>query len=495
MIPKTKQLRKIFWFFLYLSLGLAMLGLLKESGAVSEDPHGLMQRMYERWTGDLPEIKSQRGIIRVLVTYSQTNFFVELGRQRGLEYELLHQYEEFLNKHKKKADLRITVVFLAVPFEELIPALRNGRGDIAASGLTITPERQAKAAFTKPYIRNVNEIVVTSKKLRGLSDLKELAGRRAHVVPGTSYIQHLKQLNKQLKKEGLSTIGIVQVDKTLATEDVLELVNSGVFELTVVDQHLAELWSRVLPDLVLHKDLVINSGGNIAWAVRKQNPELLASLNEFVSKHRQGTLLGNILIKRYYDNTKWIHNPLGQSDMVRFEKLSHLFKKYGQKYNFDWLKIAALAYQESGFDQKARSPAGAVGIMQILPSTAATPNVNIPDVQQLENNVHAGVKYLHFLRKRYFNDPGISAPARMDFTFAAYNAGPARVRSLRQQAGKFGVDPNEWFFNVEYVALRVVGRETVQYVDNINKYFIAFKSAEQVLTRKSRQVEKYKEEK
>jgi membrane-bound lytic murein transglycosylase MltF len=285
------------------------------------------------------------------------------------------------------------------------------------------------------------------------------------------------------------------VDKTLATEDVLELVNAGIFELTVVDQHLAELWAKVLPDLVLHKDLVINSGGNIAWAVRKENPELLASLNDFVSKHRQGTLLGNILLKRYYKNTKWIQNPLGQSDMEKFEKLSDLFKKYGQKYNFDWLKIAALAYQESGFDQKAKSPAGAVGIMQILPSTAATPNVNIPDVSKLENNVHAGVKYLSFLRQRYFSDPKISPPARMDFTFAAYNAGPARVRSLRQQARESGVDPNKWFFNVEYVALRVVGRETVRYVDNINKYYIAFKSAEQVLVRKSHQIEKYKQEK
>jgi len=472
-----------------------MLGLVKESGSVTEDQHGLMKRVSERWTGDLQEIKSQRGTIRVLVTYNQTNFFVELGRQRGMEYELLHQYEEFLNKHKKKSDLRISFVFVAVPFEELIPALLNGRGDIAASGLTITPERQAKAAFTKPYINNVNEIVVTSKKIRGLNDLKDLAGRRIHVVPGTSYIQHLKQLNRRLRKEGLSPIDIVQVDKTLATEDVLELVNAGVFELTVVDQHLAELWSKVLPDLVLHKDLVINSGGNIAWAVRKQNPELLASLNEFVSKHRQGTLLGNILIKRYYKDTRWIQNPLGQSDMQKFEKLSLLFKKYGQKYNFDWLKIAALAYQESGFDQKAKSPAGAVGIMQILPSTAATPNVNIPDVSKLENNVHAGVKYLSFLRQRYFSDPKISPPARMDFTFAAYNAGPARVRSLRQQARESGVDPNKWFFNVEYVALRVVGRETVRYVDNINKYYISFKSAEQVLVRKSQQVEKYKQKK
>ena len=203
-------------------------------------------------------------------------------------------------------------------------------------------------------------------------------------MSGSSYVQHLKRLNQELMKKGLRSIDIVQVDKNLEAEDVLEMVHAGIFEVTVVDHHIAELWSSVLTTLVLRRDIVINSGGTIAWAVRKENPQLLASLNEFVRKHRQGTLLGNILLKRYYKNTKWVRNPLTVSERQKLEELKSLFQKYGKEYNFDWLKVAALAYQESGFDQSAKSPAGAVGIMQVLPSTAAQPFVGIPDVYKVE---------------------------------------------------------------------------------------------------------------
>ena len=452
-----------------------------------------MERVLEGWTGDLEEIKRQRRRIRVLVTYNNTDFFVDRGRKRGFEYELLQKYERFLNKGITRPEFRTRVVFVTLPFEELIPALMDGRGDIVAAGLTVTPERQKVVDFTKPYIKNVNEIVVASKTVLGLNDLEDLAGRKIHVVAGTSYVQHLQRLNARFKKKGLDSVEIIQADKTLEEEDLLEMINAGVLELTVVDQHSAQLWSRVLKELAVHEDLIIHSGGNIAWAVRKNSPELLASLNGFVSKHGQGTLLGNILIKRYYGSTKWIANPLAPSDLKRLERLELLFKKYGKKYGFDWLKIAALAYQESRLDQKAKSPSGAVGIMQIHPRTAADPKVGIPDVDNLENNIHAGVKYLHFLRKRYFNNSAISPAAKVDFTFAAYNAGPARIQSLRRRAKESGLDPNKWFFNVEYVASRDIGRETVEYVDNINKYFVAYKSAERLLENKSRRLRESKQ--
>jgi len=201
-------------------------------------------------------------------------------------------------------------------------------------------------------------------------------------------------------------------------------------------------------------------------------------------------LLGNMLIKRYYKNTRWIRNPTTSAEQKKLDSLKTLFKKYANKYDFDWLKIAAIAYQESGFDQNKKSAAGAVGIMQVRPATAADRNIRISDVNDLENNIHAGVKYLGFLRDRYFSDPHISSADRVNFTFAAYNAGPAKVNALRRKAVKLNLDPNKWFFNVEHVARRVIGRETVQYVANINKYFIAFKSAEQIKEERSIQLKK-----
>ena len=125
-------------------------------------------------------------------------------------------------------------------------------------------------------------------------------------------------------------------------------------------------------------------------------------LDAFVEKNKKGTILGNILFKRYLQNTQWVRNAYSKEDMERFEQTVKLFQKYSDQYDFDWLMIAALGYQESRIDQSKRSPVGAVGVMQLLPSTAKDPNVNIPGIEELEDNIHAGAKYLRFLYDRYF---------------------------------------------------------------------------------------------
>jgi len=446
----------------------------------------LMDRVIAKWTGDLPEAQEKRRYIRILASYNKTNFFLNRGRKRGLEYELLHQYENFLNKDLGKGKIRTRLIFLAQPFEQLIPGLLAGRGDIAAAGLTITPERKNLVAFTRPYIRNVSEIVVTSRTAKGIKTVQDLSGKKVHVVAGSSYVVHLKQLNQELAQKGRKPIIIVQADKTLESEDLLQMVNAGIYESTVVDRHIAEIWSRVLKNIVLYKKPVVHSGGNIAWAVRKESRELLKSLDQFIKEHGQGTLMGNILIKRYYKNTKWISNPLKDAERKRLESLRPIVTKYSRQYGFDWIKITALAFQESRFDQNAKSPSGALGIMQIHPKTAADPNVDIPDISSAENNIHAGIKYLAFLRDRYFTDSEIPHGSRVDFTFAAYNAGPTRINALRRRAAKQGLNPNIWFFNVEQVARGDIGRETVEYVANINKYYIAYKTSEKTLDTRTR---------
>ena len=185
--------------------------------------------------------------------------------------------------------------------------------------------------------------------------------------------------------------------------------------------------------------------------------------------------MGNILFKRYFENTKWISNPAGGEGKSRLDQMADLFQKYGSQYSFDWLALAAQGYQESALDQSKRSSAGAVGVMQLLPSTASDKNVGIREISKLDNNIHAGAKYLDFLRNRYFKDSSISAEAQVDFALAAYNAGPARVVELRTKAEDRGLDPNRWFGHVEHIAAEVIGRETVEYVANINKYYVAYK--------------------
>jgi membrane-bound lytic murein transglycosylase MltF len=257
--------------------------------------------------------------------------------------------------------------------------------------------------------------------------------------------------------------------------DLLEMVNAGLISMIVVDDHKAKFWAQIFDKIKLHPDIAINSGGNIGWAIRKDSPKLKKIVDEFVRKHQKGTLLGNILFKRYLENNQWARNALSPEAQKKFQALSDLFEKYSSQYKFDYLMIAALAYQESQLDHNSRSHVGAIGIMQVLPSTAADKNVGIPDIEELENNIHAGIKYLRFLRDRYFSDPAIDVLNQNLFAFAAYNAGPAKIRRMRTEASKIGLDPNVWFGNVDIVVAKKIGRETVQYVSNIYKYYIAYR--------------------
>ncbi len=414
-------------------------------------------------------------LIRVLVSFNQTEFFLDDElHPRGFEFELMQKYAAFLNKGLGKGEIATTMAFIPVPFDRLIPDLLAGKGDIAAALLTITSERSEQVAFTEPYLENISEILVSNADAPPVASLEDLAGRRVHVLRGSSHVPHLSELNTQLEDKGLKPVQVSEVDEHLSTEDILDLLNVGVFQHTVADEPVAALWQGVFASIRLDSSVPINQGGNIAWAVRPDNPELLESLNRFVRDAKAGTLLGNVLFERYFENDHWVSNPLDPDRQARLDEAELLLRKYADLYGFDWVALLAQAYQESQLDHSKRSPAGAVGIMQIRPATAADSNIQIENIDQLENNIHAGVKYLAFLRDRYFSEPGIDPTAQMDFTFAAYNAGPARVQKLRDQAKAEGLDPNRWFGHVELVARKQVGRETVQYVRNLHKYYVAY---------------------
>jgi len=428
----------------------------------------------ETFTDDLADIR-KRGVLRALVSFNRTDFFIDGARPHGVMPELLRELEKHLNAGLKRRDLHTQVHYVVVPFDRLIPALLEGKGDVAAAFLTVTPERERLVNFSsnKGW---VNEVVVTHKSVEGISSPRDLSGQVVYVLRGSSYAEHLRRLNRDLASAGAALVDVREADAHLATEDLLELVNAGVMDMTIADDFRADLWAKVLPDVRVLHDVTINEGGRIGWAVRKNNPQLLAAVNATGNKVRKGTTIGNVLMKRYFKSTRWIKNPISESERKRLREVVDLFKQYGEQYGFDWLAILAQAYQESGLDHSARSGAGAVGIMQLLPSTASDPNVGIPDIEVLANNIHAGAKYNAFLRKRYFNGPELEESDRVAFTWAAYNAGPARVRSMRRKAKKMGLDPNRWFGNVELAALAIVGQETVRYVSNIYKYYVAYKT-------------------
>lgn len=428
----------------------------------------------KRYTDDLKKLK-ERKFIRALVVPGKTDFYIKNGKISGYMVKLLDKYEKTLNEGIKQEDKKTRIIYVPVDFDDLIPALIEGKGDIAADLITITNERKKVVDFVSGHKRLVNEIVVTNKNSNdGFAALEDLAGKEVYVLKGSSYAEHLYDLNPKLKKRGLTTIKIIEANKHLNSEAILEMLNAGVIDITVVDDFRAKLWARVLPDIVVREDLILNGSGSVGWAVRKNNPELKKSLDDFVKKVQKGTLLGNVLFNQFFGRDQKLENLKLDKEYKNFTRFIEVFKKYGDKYDINHYMLIAQAYQESGLNQKLVSHKGAIGVMQVLPSTAADKRVSINDINILDNNIHAGTKYMSFIRTHYFSNPDISPEDQMFFSWAAYNAGPANVRKMRARAEKMGLDKNVWFNNVEIAAGRIIGTETVKYVANIYKYYSTY---------------------
>jgi membrane-bound lytic murein transglycosylase MltF len=217
----------------------------------------------------------------------------------------------------------------------------------------------------------------------------------------------------------------------------------------------------------------VRSGGRLAVAFRKENPKLRAALNDWIRKHQKGDAFRNTIERRYLQNVKYVKNAAADTERRKLAAVGEIFKKYGEEYKVDYLLMAAQGYQESTLDQDVKSPVGAIGVMQVMPPTGK--ELNVGNISEVEPNIHAGVKYMRFMMDQYFKDEPMDELNRVLMTFAAYNAGPGRIRQLRRETEKRGLDPNLWFNNVERVASERIGRETVTYVSNIYKYYITYR--------------------
>ena len=451
-------------------LGLPML---PDSGPPQEGALAL-PLTFGRYTGDLDAMSKRRNI-RALVVYSRSGFFYDKGRPRGISYEAAEEFERFLNKKLKTGKLKISLTFIPVRPEQLQAALTQGLGDFIAAGVVVTPQRQQEVTFTVPIATDAKQIVVTGPTAAGIDKIDDLSGKEIYVNPITNYYENLQNLNASFQKAGKPPVLIKEADKNLTDEDLLEMVNAGLIPATVTFAQRADFWSKVFPRLVVHKEIALASEGQLAWVTRKDSPKLKQLLDEFIEDHRLGTSFGNTLFRRYLQNTKWVTDSTSSAEMTKFQTYVTLFHKYAAQYDFDYLMLAAQGYQESMLDQNRRSPRGAVGIMQVIPKYAAAPPIDISNVGNADGNIHAAAKILHNIQKQYFDDPGIDLTNKTLMTFAAYNAGATRISNLRKRAKAEGLDPNQWFGNVELAVAKDVGQETVRYVSNIYKYYVAYR--------------------
>lgn len=426
------------------------------------------------WTGDLDGMV-ERGMVRVAMPVGLATYFLDGPDQRGIAYDLAVEFERYLKQRLGKAAPNFTVVIVPTGRDRLFELVVEGKADIAAGNLTVTPQRAELVDFSRPFREGVRELLLTGPAAPAIGAAEDMLGVPVHVRRSSSFFEHLSAVNERRAAAGKPAFSIAEAEEELQVEDLVEMVDTGLLPATVADEDMADFLVQVFDRVTVHEQPELATGQQTAWGFRKGSPRLAEALNGFVATARTGSRLGNVILAKYLKTTKWIDNPLSEEDRRRFAEIAEFAKTYARRYDFDWLMVAAQGYQESRLDQSKRSAVGAIGVMQMMPQTAHDRNVAVDDIHLTEPNIHAGVKYLRFLRDHYFADPQLSPLSRAMFAFAAYNAGPGNVAKARGRAARMGLDPDAWFDNVEIAAARAISREPVTYCRNIYKYYVAYK--------------------
>jgi membrane-bound lytic murein transglycosylase MltF len=443
---------------------------------LGEDPLG--RHLGERYPAALESVIEKR-FLRVLTSRNEFDFFIHRGEHGGLQYEMVRDFTAFLNERHAAGRRELPIQFELIPVDDdmLIPLLLDGAADLVAARLTITPERAEKVRFTRSY-RKVDELIVSHDAAPKIRRPEDLAGRRVAVRPSSSYRASLRALSRRLVEAGHAPVDVESVDEALETESILALVAARRYPHTVADSIVARLAVAIHPQLRIAEGVALREGGELAWATLPTASGLAGEANLFLRRYAEGTLLGNIAIQKHFEVESGVVSRFAEGGAATLSEFDELFRQHATELGLDWRLVAAMAYQESRFDPLARSRRGAVGLLQIKPVTAREPYVGIQQVEGHEhasNNVRAGLRYLTWIKQRYFDsEPGISERDRLRMALAAYNAGPRSVLRARQRAQAQGLDSNRWFRNVELAMLQMGLVEPVKYVSEINQRYLAY---------------------
>jgi membrane-bound lytic murein transglycosylase F len=423
-----------------------------------------------RHTDDLGGIKRRR-VLRVLLPNNAASYFLHRGELHGFEYELA---KAFADAHK----LRLEVI---VPdtHEQLLDWLRDGRGDVAAGFLEPSAALKARGlAFSRNYHYAARHLVMAIDGDQG--DRQALTGLTVTVRRSSPYWSDLVRL-----QQSGAAFELVAAAEDIETEELIAQVAIGDIEATVADGHLLDIeLARGLP---VRSAMKLSEERGHSVAVRAENKQLLAALDRFIKAQYKG-LVYNVLYKKYFTNPRQVRSlaagRLGGDNGEGLSPYDEIIRKYADQYGFDWRLITAQMYQESRFDPAAKSFAGAEGLLQVMPRTARF--MGFGDISRPEEGIHAGVKYLQWVRDRF--EPTLPFNERMWFTLAAYNAGHGHVQDARRLARQKGWDGDRWFDHTEKAMLLlskdryakksrygyVRGIEPVSYVRNIRRRYRAY---------------------
>ena len=432
---------------------------------------------------DLVEIRSSR-VLRVLVNQSRNSSGEVEGQAIGVEYHRLRAFEQYLNGHARDGQ-EISLKIIPKGKDQLIGALQRGEGDLVAPGELLDLQPGHAISTSQPIASNIPLVLVGIKGERSYTRLEQLSGKTLALPTGSAAGDAVSQINQRLALHKLPPVNVEWVDPSLAVEDVLEMVQGGIFHLTIVEQPIAERWGKILPKLRLDRKVLISEPGEEFWFVRRDASMLRASIDRFLLTYKKPSDQ-DVAFLRIYRRLYQVHYPLAKANRQRLEKLRPVLQKHAAAQGMDWLNLAALAFKESGLQPSPRSGGAPTGLMQITP--AAAQRVGVNNIQELDANVQAGAKYLAMIRRKFFASPKLNERERMAFVLAAYNIGPERVQGMRAEARRRGLNPNQWFFQVERIAMEQVGMGPVSYVNSVNKYYLAFDRERESLEPQGQQV-------
>ncbi|MCE1113832.1 MULTISPECIES: transglycosylase SLT domain-containing protein [Pseudomonas] len=459
---------------------LMMFGVLAAGPATAREP-GPQQHVPASQARDLAQIRSSQ-VLRVLVNQSRNSSGEVKGEPVGVEYYRLRALEHALNA-RVADNQEVTLKIIPRAKEQLLGALQRGEGDLAAPGELLDPGVVRGVEASAPVLDQVPLLLVGRKGERSYSRVEQLSGRTIALTSASAAGAAIEAINQRLALRKRAPIKVEWVDPTLAVEDVLEMVQAGIYPLTVVERPIAQRWARVMPRLRLDSKLQLAQPQALRWYVRPDAPMLRAAVDRFLATYRAPDNQ-DAAFERIYRRQYRVHNPLARQDRQRLESLRPVLQKHAGDQQFDWLNLAALAFKESTLDPKARGTGGAHGLMQITPSAAQ--RVGVSNTTTVDGNVQASARYLALIRRKFFASPQLNDRERMAFILAAYNLGPERVQAMRAEARRRGLNGNQWFFQTERIAMEQVGMGPVNFVNSVNKYYLAFNRERASLERLAR---------
>ncbi len=413
--------------------------------ATDEEINWIVENSVDR---DLEDIRED-GILRALVIYSSTSYFLYRGEPMGFEYELLSQLADHLN-------LKLELV-ISTDLDTEFEVLNRGDVDLIAHGMTITNQRKWEVDFTE-YLYLTRQVLVQKQpdnyrsmkwselQKQLIHDPIELIDDTVSIRKNSAYFERMVSLSNEIG----GTIYIDTLDSGLSTDEIIKMVIDGKIKYTIADENLARINASYHP--ILKIDVPVSFSQRIAWVTRKKSPELRRAINKWILSVRKSTDY-NVTYNKYFRNKRNFRSRI-RSDFYslnnnQISEYDEIIKKYASKLKWDWRLLASQVYQESRFDPKAKSWAGAKGLMQVMPRTAKS--LGIKNLNNPEQSIRGGTAYLSEVDGVFSDVP--DSLNKVKFILAAYNCGFGHMQDAQRLATHKGLDPTQWEDNVEQTLL------------------------------------------